>query len=132
MPPPAYRTRLDILFAREAPRAVILRRGPRRHFHLIAWDLRKDRFEHGQWMKGHVRLCDLSPDGDKLIYWAHQYHAPFRHRAEISASRLQAYDPLRQNLRARSPKKREMRRKTPRYQRGFGEAVGARRPARAM
>jgi len=25
-------------------------------------------------MKGLIRLCDLSPNGDKLIYWAAQYH----------------------------------------------------------
>lgn len=70
-----YRTRLEIVFAAKAAKAVILRRGPKRHFHLITWDMQTDAFTHGQWMKGIVRLCDLSPSGDKLIYWAAQYHA---------------------------------------------------------
>ena len=67
------RTRLNVLFAAAAPRAVILRRGPRTHWRLITWDLRKDIFTPGQWMVGLVRLCDLSPFGDKIIYWAAQH-----------------------------------------------------------
>jgi hypothetical protein len=64
------------LFAAEARKAVILRRGPREHFHLIAWDLKTDTFARGQWLRGRVRLCDLSPDGSRLLYWAGQYHRP--------------------------------------------------------
>lgn len=67
---------LKVLFAAKAPKAVILRRGPRSHFHMIAWDVETDTFHRGQWMRGLVRLCDLSPDGTKLLYWAAQYHRP--------------------------------------------------------
>ena len=74
--PKQYRTKLHVLFASDAPVAVILRRGPKRHWHLAKWDLRTNTFEHGQWMKGSVTLCDLSPNGKKLLYFAAQYHAP--------------------------------------------------------
>ena len=74
--PSPYRTRLQVLFAAEARKAVILRRGPRTHYCLINWDLETDTFTEGQWMKGNIKLCDLSPTGDKLIYWARQEH-PF-------------------------------------------------------
>ena len=67
--------RLYALIARDAPKAVVLRRGPSRQTCLIAWDLRRDRFEVGQWLKARVfeRRCDLSPSGDKLIYFASNY-----------------------------------------------------------
>jgi hypothetical protein len=108
---PAYRTRLSVLFASAAAKAVILRRGPKTHWHLIAWDLDTDTFTSGQWMKGQVRLCDLSPEGGKLIYWAAQYHG--------SAARgrsSQPYDPLRSGP-LKAPRKR---RKVPRYMREPG------------
>ena len=126
----AYRTRLEVLFAWTAPRAVILRRGPRRHFHLISWDLARDEFEHGQWLKGHVRLCDLSPEGDRLLYWAHQYHASAvwrRHAEEASRQGPAGYDPLCQPNRSRSARRRERRRGVARYLR---EAAADRREPR--
>jgi hypothetical protein len=63
-----YRTRTSVLFALHAPRAVILRRGPRSHHRLIVWNTDDDTFEAGQWMKGNVRLCDLSPSGTMLTH----------------------------------------------------------------
>ena len=105
---PAIRTRLDVLFAAAAPKAVILRRGPKTHWHLILWDLAADTFTPGQWMKGLVRLCDLSPAGDKLIYWAAQYHASAGWRRPHPAG---PYDPLR----ARSAVNLRPGRKVPRY-----------------
>ena len=65
-----YRTRTSVLFAARAPKAVILRRGPRVHYQLILWNTARDTFEPGQWMRGNVRLADLSPSGDKLLYFA--------------------------------------------------------------
>ena len=118
---PPYRTRLWILFARDVPKAVILRRGPKKHFHLINWDLRDNSFVHGQWMKGYVALCDLSPRGDKLIYWAHQYHAGAEHwnrrsLAIMANSDISAWDPLTSAGGAAS-NKRYKRRKLSRYMR---------------
>lgn len=73
--PSTYRVKTSVLFAADGRSAVLLRRGPRLHHQLIRWDLRTDAFERGQWMKGAVGLCDLNVHGDKLIYWARQFHA---------------------------------------------------------
>ena len=42
------------------------------------WDLCNDTFEHGQWLKGRIyeRRCDLSLDGELLIYFAANYKKP--------------------------------------------------------
>ncbi len=115
---PPYRTRLWALFARDAHQAVVLRRGPRRHFRLSTWDTHTDRFTHGQWMTGDVTLYDLSPDGTKLIYWAYQYGMAAvrrRQRAEAEARPAgETYDPVSTRSRRRSTAKRAYR-KMPRY-----------------
>ncbi len=63
---------LYAILARRSPRAVIFRRGPSKLVRLIAWDRKRDTFEPGQWLKGRIyeRRCDLSPSGDRLIYFA--------------------------------------------------------------
>lgn len=65
-------TTLYCIIARSAPTAVIFRRGPSKQVLLIKWNLRDDTFEYGQWFKGRIyeRRCDLSPSGEKLIYFA--------------------------------------------------------------
>ncbi len=136
---PPFRTRLQVVFASAAPKAVILRRGPKRHFNLITWDLETDSFGEGQWMKGIVNLCDLSPSGERLLYWAAQYHASAlrdedrSHSADIS----RPYDPLSQDRFAAMSKKYN-RRKMPAYlrpeslhgQRGGGECRRWKHPPR--
>lgn len=64
--------RISVLLARQAPVGVILRRGPSKRVLMIRWDLERDTFEAGQWLKGRVyeEQCDLSPRGDLLIYCA--------------------------------------------------------------
>lgn len=64
--------RLDIIFAAEADKAVILRRGPTRYVRMIAWNTKDDTFEDGQWVKHRVyeRKCSLSPDGAHFAYFA--------------------------------------------------------------
>ncbi len=90
-----YRTRLRVLFAAEARKAVILRRGPRTHYCLINWDLETDTFTEGQWMKGNIKLYDLSPSGDKLIYWARQEHpSAVARRRKLMELRRENYDPI--------------------------------------
>jgi hypothetical protein len=71
-------TRLWVLLAREAPVAVVFRRGPSRQVQMIKWHLDDDTFEFGQWFKGRVyeRRCDLSPSGELLIYFAATYKKP--------------------------------------------------------
>jgi len=108
-----YRTRLSVLFAADAPKAVILRRGPRTHFRLVAWDLRKDSFTPGQWMKGVIKLWDLSPKGSKLLYWAMQHRARYREPVANAAP----YEPLDFFYRGGAIAKGRGRRKVPRYMR---------------
>jgi hypothetical protein len=69
--------RLYALIARSSSRAVIFRRGPSRQVLLVGWDTDSDRFE-GQWLKGRIfeRRCDLSREGDFLLYFAASYRPP--------------------------------------------------------
>ncbi len=68
---PPTPARLYVILAREAPVAVIFRRGPSRWVQMIKWHTDTDTFEEGQWFKGRVyeSKCDLSPDGKLLIYF---------------------------------------------------------------
>lgn len=79
-------TRLSVLIARRADVSVIFRRGPSKHVLLVRWDLANDSFEAGQWLMGRVyeRRCDLSPAGDRLIYFAASYRGPFRTWTAVS------------------------------------------------
>ena len=65
---------LQALFAANGRSAIVVRRGPSQHHHLIHWDLETDAFRRGQWMRGRVRVEDLSANGRWLLYWAGQYH----------------------------------------------------------
>jgi len=64
--------RIHVLLARNAPTAVVIRRGPSKQVCTVAWDRLKDTFAIGQWLKGRIyeRRSDLSPDGRHLIYFA--------------------------------------------------------------
>jgi hypothetical protein len=64
--------RLHILLARDAPTAIVIRRGPSKTTCVIHWDRRKDTFRVGQWVRARIyeRRCDLSPDGKWFIYFA--------------------------------------------------------------
>ncbi|WP_285962505.1 hypothetical protein [Pseudomonas tohonis] len=63
---------LQAWFARSAPVAVLLRRGPSDWVRMIRWDLRDDSFEPGQWFHGAIATeqCDLSEDGELFLYLA--------------------------------------------------------------
>lgn len=76
---PNSNARVYAYVAREAPVAVILRRGPSRQVCLIRWDLKTDKLEVGQWFKGRIyeRRCDLSPDGKNFLYFAANFKEPF-------------------------------------------------------
>jgi hypothetical protein len=75
---PPIPARLAWLEARDAPIAVVFRRGPSRWVELVSWDLEHDVFERGAWFHGRIyeRRCDLSPDGTKLLYFARKYGEP--------------------------------------------------------
>ncbi len=72
------KTSLFVIMAREAKTAVVLRRGPSKQVLLIKWDLKKDSFVAGQWLKGRIyeRRCDLSPNGELFIYLAAKNKKP--------------------------------------------------------
>ena len=55
--------RLHIILAREASKAVVIRRGPTDWCRLSLWHTDADIFEHGQWFKGKIypERSDLSP-----------------------------------------------------------------------
>jgi hypothetical protein len=65
-----------VLLARRAHVGVILRRGPATWTQVVRWNTRSDEFESGQWFHGRLyeRRCDLSPSGDKLIYFVAKHH----------------------------------------------------------
>jgi hypothetical protein len=70
--------RLYGILARDGGSAVIFRRGPSRAVQLLKWNLRKDTLEPGQWFRGRIyeRRCDLSPDGELLVYFAAKHKGP--------------------------------------------------------
>ncbi len=72
--------RLFGILARDAPVAVLLRRGPSAWVELIRWDMEGDRFERGQWFHGRIfeRRSDLSPDGALFVYFASRAGGPRR------------------------------------------------------
>lgn len=69
---PTPHARLHVLMARDAPTAVVLRRGPARQVCSILWDRRRDTFTTGQWYAGRIyeRSSDIAPDGGLWIYFA--------------------------------------------------------------
>ncbi len=63
--------RIHVLLARDAPVAVVLRRGPSKQVCSILWNRTDDTFTIGQWKKGRIYedKCDISPDGQHWIYF---------------------------------------------------------------
>jgi len=80
---PTPTARLHVILAREAPLAIVIRRGPAKQVCTVLWNRRTDEFTLGQWLLGRIYedRCDLSPDGRYLIYFAfdgrtHREHGP--------------------------------------------------------
>lgn len=76
---PTASVRLYVLLARKSSLGVIFRRGPSKQVLALLWDTATDLVRPGQWLKGRVyeRRCDLSPSGEKLIYFAANHRPPF-------------------------------------------------------
>jgi hypothetical protein len=70
-PQPTPPCRLSLVFASEAPVAVVLRRGPSKWVEMIQWHTSTDSFEHGHWLHGRVfgERCGLSPNGRLFVYF---------------------------------------------------------------
>jgi hypothetical protein len=67
--------RVEAIIARDAPLAVILRRGPTRLVRMLRWNLRKDTIAGGQWINARVpaRCVDVSPSGDLVACFVASY-----------------------------------------------------------
>jgi hypothetical protein len=82
-PDPELKTKpscsLSVILARDGRSAVVFRRGPSKRVLVLRWWLKDDRIEQGQWFVGRIydHFCDLSPDGDRLLYYA------ARHKGEL-------------------------------------------------
>lgn len=85
-PPSSTQTSLFVILARVNSVAVIFRRGPSKRVKLIKWHSRSDKFEHGQWFKGRIyeRRSDLSPSGEKLVYFAANHKKPIHSWTAVS------------------------------------------------
>lgn len=64
--------RIHVIVARQAPVAVVFRRGPSKLATTFLWDLESNSVTIGQWFKGRIYSlrADLSPDGKHMIYFA--------------------------------------------------------------
>jgi len=53
---------------------------------VLRWWLAGDRLEEGQWLNGRIyeRRCDLSPNGDLLIYFAAKWQTPYETWTAVS------------------------------------------------
>lgn len=82
----ASSTRIRGLVAREAPRVLLLRRGPTKQVATILWHTDTNEFFLGQWFKGriHDHVSDLSPSGKPLVYRAESHRGPFKQWTAIS------------------------------------------------
>src|SRR5260370_36949934 len=71
--------RMYAILPRKAPFGVVFRRGPSKSVLLIGWNTSNDTFQQGQWLRGRIyeRRCDLSPDGNLLLYFAASYRKPY-------------------------------------------------------
>jgi hypothetical protein len=67
-------TTLHILPALLSPRAVVLRRGPSKWWHIMLWDRATGIITPGSWFEGmlYPERCDLSPRGDLMLLVAYR------------------------------------------------------------
>ena len=72
--------RCHAIVATRAPVAAAIVRGPARWRLVCRWDLARGEVEPGAWFRGtlHAHRCDLSPDGELLLYVARKRGRPTR------------------------------------------------------
>ncbi len=106
-PPELVPARLHVILAREAPKAVVFRRGPSGQVCTLGWDLETDTFTLGQWLKGRIYeyRSDLSPDGEHMIYFATDFRRPDtileyteKLRADAFGPRPEQYDDFNRQM----------------------------------
>ena len=78
--------RLHVVLAREAPLAVVIRRGPAKQVCTVLWNRRTDEFTLGQWLRGRI-YEDRCDDGGIFTgarsYWLDPDHRCVQETAEI-------------------------------------------------
>ncbi|MEM7773351.1 MAG: hypothetical protein AAF327_22955, partial [Cyanobacteria bacterium P01_A01_bin.37] len=69
---PAQPARIHLLPAKRSPYVLVIRRKPSKCFHIIRWNTKTDRLEHGSWFNGKLypKRCDISFDGQWMVYLA--------------------------------------------------------------
>ena len=104
--------RLHVILAREAPNAVVFRRGPSGRVCTLGWDLETDTFTMGQWLKGRIYEYrgDLSPDGEHMIYFATDFRRPNTIAAYAEKLREEAFGPRPESGEEYDRQMREIRR----------------------
>lgn len=67
-----FPARIHVLLASDAPKGLIIRRGPSKCVATLLWNRKTDEFQLGQWLRGRIyeRRSDLSPDGKHFLYFA--------------------------------------------------------------
>ena len=87
--------RLHVILAREAPKAVVFRRGPSGQVCTLGWDPETDTSTMGQWLKGRIYeyRSDLSPDGELMIYFATDFRRPDTIRTYAEKLREEKFGP---------------------------------------
>lgn len=84
--PPLASCRLYAILARGGRTAIVFRRGPSRAVLTLRWRLDDDTLEPGQWLRGRIyeRRCDLSPNGDLLVYMAAKWETALESWTAVS------------------------------------------------
>lgn len=77
-PGPKSSTRIYVILARKAPCCSRVPTRAVQQVLTIAWNTQTHEFCTGQWFKGRIyeHRSDLSPSGEKLIYFAAKHRAP--------------------------------------------------------
>lgn len=64
--------RLNLVFSKDAPIALVIRRGPTDWTQVVTWHTDIDKFDEGHWFYGKLyhERCSLSPNGKLFLYFA--------------------------------------------------------------
>ncbi|MFN0217277.1 MAG: hypothetical protein ACKVP4_00530 [Hyphomicrobium sp.] len=78
--------RVYAILARDGRSGLVFRRGPTRAVLTLRWRLDDDTLEPGQWLRGRIyeRRCDLSPNGELLVYMAAKWETPLESWTAVS------------------------------------------------
>lgn len=78
---------LHLLLATENDRALLIKHGPGRGSCTLGWDRACDQVELGQCLRSRINFCDLSPDGEHLVYCVDKHRYQVEHSVYTVLSR---------------------------------------------